>query len=92
MSKNYTDMMNKWKDWRLSESKINMGSGGYKGDFDSLEDAISRVDRLMKSLTKELAKDKDANYKQQVLELQRLYKRNFIELKVKLNEFKRKNT
>ena len=46
----------------------------------------------MKSLTKELAKDKDANYKQQVLELQRLYKRNFIELKVKLSQFKRKNT
>ena len=84
--------LNKWKDWRLSEDKINMGSGGYKGDFDSLDDAMNRVDRLLKSLTKELAKDKDVNYKPQVLELQRLYKRNFIELKVKLDQFKRKNT
>ena len=86
--------LSKWKEYRykVNEDKINMGSGGYKGDFDSLDDAMNRVDRLLKSLTKELAKDKDANYKPQVLELQRLYKRNFIELKVKLDQFKRKNT
>ena len=69
-----------------------MGSGGYKGDFDSLEDAMTRVDKLFKSLIKELAKDKDVNYKPQVMELQRLYKRNYVELKVKLDQFKRKNT
>ena len=86
--------LSKWKEYshELNEDKINMGSGGYKGDFDSLEDAISRVDRLLKSLTKELAKDKDANYKPQVLELQRLYNRSFIEFKIKLDQFKMKNT
>ena len=92
MKNNYKEMMDQWKDWRLSEDKINMGFGGYKGDFDSLEDAMTRVDRLFKILIKELAKDKDANYKPQVMELQRLYKRNYVELKVKLDQFKRKNT
>ena len=92
MKNNYKEMMDQWKDWRLSEDKINMGFGGYKGDFDSLEDAMTRVDKLFKSLIKELAKDKDANYKPQVMELQRLYKRNYVELKVKLDQFKRKNT
>ena len=92
MKHNYKEMMDQWKDWRLSEDKINMGSGGYKGDFDSLQDAMTRVDKLFKSLIKELAKDKDANYKPQVMELQRLYKRNYLELKVKLDQFKRKNT
>ena len=53
---------------------------------------MTRVDNFFKSLIKELAKDKDANYKPQVMELQRLYKRNYFELKVKLDQIKRKNT
>ena len=35
---------------------------------------------------------KDGDYKKQVMELQKLYKRNLIELKVKFADFKRKNT
>ena len=41
---------------------------------------------------KDLAKDKDADYKRQVLELQRFYKKYVIEMKVKLADWKRKNT
>ena len=40
----------------------------------------------------DLAKDKDADYKRQVLELQRFYKKYVIEMKVKLADWKRKNT
>jgi hypothetical protein len=46
----------------------------------------------MKTLMKDLAKDKDADYKRQVLELQRFYKKYVIEMKVKLADWKRKNT
>ena len=46
----------------------------------------------MKTLIKDLGRDKDGDYKRQVIELQRLYKRNLIEFKVKLADFKRKNT
>ena len=37
-------------------------------------------------------RDRDGDYKKEILELQKLYKRNFIELQVKLSDFRRKNT
>ena len=38
----------------------------------------------MKTLIKDLSRDKDGDYKKQVMELQKLYKNNLIEFKVKL--------
>mgnify|MGYP001189468566 CR=1 FL=1 len=84
-------MWNKWRDWRLEE-KIPMGFAGYKNYFDTIEKGIERVERNMKTLIKDLARDKDGDYKKEVLELQKIYKRNLIEFKVKLADFKRKNT
>ena len=46
----------------------------------------------IKTLIKDLSRDRDGDYKKEILELQKLYKRNFIELQVKLSEFRRKNT
>jgi len=87
-------IMTKWKDFRISmnEDKIPMGFAGYSSYFDTIEKAIVRVERNMKTLIKDLGRDKDGDYKRQVIELQRLYKRNLIEFKVKLADFKRKNT
>ena len=85
-------MWRKWRDWRLEEDRIPMGFAGYKNYFDIIEKAIDRVDRNFKTLIKDLARDKDGDYKKEVTELQRLYKRNLIELKVKFADFKRKNT
>ena len=86
--------MTKWKDFRISmnEDKIPMGFAGDSSYFDTIEKAIVRVERNMKTLIKDLGRDKDGDYKRQVIESQRLYKRNLIEFKVKLADFKRKNT
>ena len=46
----------------------------------------------IKTLIKDLSRDRDGDYKKEILELQKLYKRNFIELQVKLSDFRRKNT
>ena len=69
-----------------------MGFAGYKNYFDIIEKSINRVERNFKTLIKDLARDKDGDYKKEVTELQRLYKRNLIELKIKFADFKRKNT
>lgn len=92
MPKYTKEMWTKWRDYRLSEAKIKMGFAGYDNYFKNIESAIDRVDRNMKVLIKDLARDKDADYKRQVLELQRFYKKYVIEMKVKLADWKRKNT
>ena len=100
---NYKNMMDKWKDWRLSddtkldlfEDKIKMGFAGFDSYFKNIERNIEGVKRTFKMLIKDLAqdtKDGDADYKKQVLELQSMYKKYVIELDVKLKQFKRKNT
>ena len=92
MPKYTKEMWTKWRNFRLSEGKIKMGFAGYDNYFKTIESAMDRVDRNMKTLMKDLAKDKDADYKRQVLELQRFYKKYVIEMKVKLADWKRKNT
>jgi len=100
---NYKNMMDKWKDWRLSddttlrlsEDKIKMGFAGFDSYFKNIERNIEGVKRTFKMLIKDLAqdtKDGDADYKKQVKELQSMYKKYVIELDVKLKQFKRKNT
>ena len=82
-------IIRRWQDFRVSmnEDKIPMGFAGYDNYFKTIESAMDRVERNMKTLIKDLARDK-----KQVMELQKLYKRNLIELKVKFADFKRKNT
>jgi len=103
MMANYKNMMDKWKDWRLSddtkldlfEDKIKMGFAGFDSYFKNIERNIEGVKRTFKMLIKDLAqdtKDGDADYKKQVKELQSMYKKYVIELDVKLKQFKRKNT
>ena len=84
--------LKKWRDFRINEDKIRMCFAGYKNYFDIIEKAINRVERNMKTLIKDLGRDKDGDYKRQVIELQKLFKNNLIEFKVKLADFKRKNT
>jgi len=103
MMANYKNMMDNWKDWRLSddtkldlfEDKIKMGFAGFDSYFKNIERNIEGVKRTFKMLIKDLAqdtKDGDADYKKQVLELQSMYKKYVIEMEVKLKQFKRKNT
>ena len=87
MSK-YKKMMDLYKDWLL-ESKI---PGGYDSYFRIMDKNIDRVGDNMKTLMKDLARDKDGDFRKQVLELQKIYKKNLIELKIKLADFKRKNS
>ena len=82
-------MWRKWKDWRLDEETI---PAGYDSYFNIIEKNLKRVGDNIKTLIKDLSRDRDGDYKKEILELQKLYKRNFIELQVKLSEFKRKNT
>jgi len=42
MSK-YFNMMNTWKDWRLSEDKIKMGFAGFDSYFKNIERNIEGV-------------------------------------------------
>ena len=87
-------IIRRWQDFRVSmnEDKIPMGFAGYDNYFKTIESAMDRVEKNMKTLIKDLSRDKDGDYKKQVMELQKLYKRNLIELKVKFADFKRKNT
>ena len=82
-------MWRKWKDWRLDEKTI---PSGYDSYFNIIEKNLKRVGDNIKTLIKDLSRDRDGDYKKEILELQKLYKRNFIELQVKLSEFRRKNT
>ena len=81
-------MMDTYKDWLL-ESKI---PNGYDTYFRIIDKNIDRVGDNIKTLIKDLARDKDGDFRKQVLELQKIYKKNLIELKVKLVDFKRKNS
>ena len=48
-----------------------------------------------KTLIKDLAKDTkdgEADYKKQVIELQKFYKKHVVEMDIKFQQFKRKNT
>ena len=80
--------MDTYKDWLL-ESKI---PNGYDTYFRIIDKNIDRVGDNIKTLIKDLARDKDGDFRKQVLELQKIYKKNLIELKVKLVDFKRKNS
>ena len=89
MSQESIKMWMKWKDWRLDEETI---PSGYDSYFNIIEKNLKRVGDNIKTLIKDLSRDRDGDYKKEILELQKLYKRNFIELQVKLSEFRRKNT
>tara|TARA_R110002074_G_scaffold210919_1_gene380222 strand:+ start:79 stop:387 length:309 start_codon:yes stop_codon:yes gene_type:complete len=100
---NYKKMMETWKDWRLdedtslklTEDKIKMGFAGFDSYFKIIERHMASVGRSLKTLIKDLAqdtKDGDADYKNQVKELQSFYKKYVIEMDVKFKQFKRKNT
>ena len=89
MSQESIKMWRKWKDWRLDEGTI---PSGYDSYFNIIEKNLKRVGDNIKTLIKDLSRDRDGDYKKEILELQKLYKRNFIELQVKLSEFRRKNT
>ena len=71
------------------EEKINMGFAGYKNYFTNIERNMNSVDRSIKTLIKDLPDD---GHKKESIELMKLYKKYFIELKVKFTNFKRKNT
>jgi len=71
------------------EEKINMEFAGFKNYFTNIERSFDAVDRTMKTLIKDLPGD---GYKKESVELMKLYKKYFIELKVKFANFKRKNT
>ena len=89
MSQESIKMWRKWKDWRLNEETI---PSDYDSYFNIIEKNLKRVGDNIKTLIKDLSRDRDGDYKKEILELQKLYKRNFIELQVKLSEFRRKNT
>ena len=89
MSQESIKMWRKWKDWRLNEETI---PSDYNSYFNIIEKNLKRVGDNIKTLIKDLSRDRDGDYKKEILELQKLYKRNFIELQVKLSEFRRKNT
>ena len=89
MSQESIKMWRKWKDWRLDEETI---PSGYDSYLNIIEKNLKRVGDNIKTLIKDLSRDRDGDYKKEILELQKLYKRNFIELQVKLSEFRRKNT
>ena len=89
MSQESIKMWRKWKDWRLDEETI---PSAYDIYFNIIEKNLKRVGDNIKTLIKDLSRDRDGDYKKEILELQKLYKRNFIELQVKLSEFRRKNT
>ena len=82
-------MWKKWNEWRLHEETI---PSGYDSYFNIIEKNLKRVGDNIKTLIKDLSRDRDGDHKKEILELQKLYKRNFIELQVKLSDFRRKNT
>ena len=82
-------MWKKWNEWRLHEETI---PSGYDSYFNIIEKNLERVGDNIKTLIKDLSRDRDGDYNKEILELQKLYKRNFIELQVKLSDFRRKNT
>ena len=82
-------MWKKWNEWRVHEETI---PSGYDSYFNIIEKNLKRVGDNIKTLIKDLSRDRDGDYKKEILELQKLYKRNFIELQVKLSDFRRKNT
>ena len=82
-------MWKKWNECRLHEETI---PSGYDSYFNIIEKNLKRVGDNIKTLIKDLSRDRDGDYKKEILELQKLYKRNFIELQVKLSDFRRKNT
>ena len=82
-------MWKKWNEWRFHEETI---PSGYDSYFNIIEKNLKRVGDNIKTLIKDLSRDRDGDYKKEILELQKLYKRNFIELQVKLSDFRRKNT
>ena len=89
--------LSKWKDYRfdINEDKIKMGFAGFDNYFKIIEKDIKKVGSSLKTLIKDLAQDTkegEADYKKQVIELQKFYKKYVIEMDVKFQQFKRKNT
>ena len=76
MSQESIKMWRKWKDWRLDEETI---PSGYDSYFNIIEKNLKRVGDNIKTLIKDLSRDRDGDYKKEILELQKLYKKNFIE-------------
>ena len=62
---------------------------GYAKDILFVRKHFTAVDKSYNDMVKKLAKE---GKRKEALELQKLYKRNFIELQVKLSDFRRKNT
>ena len=65
-----------WRKWKDWRLDEETIPSGYDSYFNIIEKNLKRVGDNIK----------------EILELQKLYKRNFIELQVKLSEFRRKNT
>ena len=89
--------LSKWKDYRfdIKEDKRKMGFAGFDNYFKIIEKDIKKVGSSLKTLIKDLAKDTkdgEADYKKQVIELQKFYKKHVVEMDIKFQQFKRKNT
>ena len=84
-------------DLLLLNEKVLLLSQGPKNwvIFKFIERDIKKVGDSIKRLIKDLAqdtKDGDADYRQEIKELQNFYKKYVIEMDVKFKQFKRKNT
>ena len=72
-----------------------MGFAGFDNYFKIIEKDMKKVGSSLKTLIKDLAQDTkegEADYKKQVIELQKFYKKYVVEMDVKFQQFKRKNT
>ena len=77
------------KPFKTINETIPLGTAGFKGYFDSIERNMKGVERTLKVLAKDLGKE---GYKKESLELQKIFKKYFVELNVQYQNFKRKNT
>tara|TARA_R100001129_G_scaffold175446_1_gene148492 strand:+ start:438 stop:671 length:234 start_codon:yes stop_codon:yes gene_type:complete len=67
---------------------LNEGIPNYfRGYFSNIDNNISRLEKNVKELIKDLGKD---GFKKESVELASLYKKHIIEFKVKLKSFERK--
>ena len=60
----------------------------FRGYFSNIDDNISRLEKNVKLLIKDLGKD---GLRKESLEVASLYKKHIIEFKVKLKNFEKKN-
>ncbi len=75
--------------FKIVNEAIPLGFAGFKGYFDGIERNMAGVERTLKALAKDLGKE---GYKKESIELQKIFKKYFVELNVQYQNFKRKNT